>query len=303
MTSLVELLEEHLAFMKSLNYSRFTVRSYNQNCHRALVWLAETYALTAPDQLRPKHLQSWQMNLAGRRTSKGLPLKPRTINKEIETMFGFLRYLADRGHIQRALVSAIRFVKVPQFLPGSVLSHDQVRRLLDHIDTGTTEGFTTRVMMELLYTSGIRVAELLDLQIDRIDYRNCTAVVTGKGRKDRVVPIGKTAMHYVETYVKAVRPNLGASTEQKTVFLDRAGQPVRYAHFLRTVHECAKNAGLDINVTPHTFRRSCATELLRGGAGMYHPASPFGLRRTSEKELLGHESLDTIPSTGGSACG
>jgi site-specific recombinase XerD len=116
-----------------------------------------------------------------------------------------------------------------------------------------------------------------------LDLDNATAVVLGKGNKQRMVPIGKTALRLLESYLKAVRPFLLSQADERALFLNRAGQRMPYHTFRRIVHRSAEAAGLDINVTPHTFRRSCTTELIRGGANLYHV-----------KELLGHENLGTL---------
>ena len=196
------------------------------------------------------------------------------------------------GHLQRVFLDALTLVKEPNLLPTSVLTHAQVKRLIAVIPTGNPCGYRDRAMMELLYSTGVRVAELLTLRMPDVDLNNATAVVMGKGRKQRVVPIGRTALRYLQTYLVAIRPFLAVSADgeggagnqtEQAVFLTRQGKPVHYLTFLRAIHAYAKRASLDANVTPHTFRRSCATELLRAGANMYHV-----------KELLGHENLNTL---------
>ena len=180
------------------------------------------------------------------------------------------------------LAEGIQYVREPKTLPGSVLTHEQVRRMLDAIPTDGAESFRNRAMLELVYTSGIRVAELLGLNLRDVDFANRVALVRGKGQKERVVPIGRTALRFLEGYVKGVRPGV-PNADDLALFVTATGERVKYATFLKLVHTLATRAGLEINVTPHTFRRSCTTELLRAGAGMYHV-----------KELLGHESLETL---------
>src|SRR6056297_3397512 len=147
----------------------------------------------------------------------------------------------------------------------------------------TTNRRRDRAMLELLYSTGIRAGEVLALDVARVDLKNATATVYGKGRKERVVPIGKTALRYTESYLTAVRPFLLRDRTEQAVFLDPKGERLPYHCFRRLVHKYADALGIAVNVTPHTFRRSCTTELLRSGANMYHV-----------KDLLGHESLDTL---------
>ena len=195
----------------------------------------------------------------------------------------FLKYLAQGGVTARSLTEVIEYVKEPVFLPGSVLSHEQMRRLMGTVSTDTPEGYRFRTMMEVLYSSGMRIAELLGLDLGDVDFGNATAKVLGKGRKERIVPVGRTALQHLEGYVKAVRPMAVGASGEKAIFVNNDGKRYPYYTFLRQLHVYAKRAGVPVNVTPHTFRRSCTTELLRGGANMYHV-----------KELLGHDSLDTL---------
>jgi len=138
-------------------------------------------------------------------------------------------------------------------------------------------------MLEMLYSTGVRVGELLGLDVRDVDLTNATAVVLGKGRKQRVVPIGKTALRLLESYLKAVRPFLLQQGGEQALFLNQDGKRMPYHTFRRILQRQATSAGLDITVTPHTYRRSCTTELIRSGANLYHV-----------KELLGHQSLETL---------
>ncbi len=282
MTTFLELLDEYVRHLGALNFSAWTRKQANNDLRNWAQWLGVTVGVYSPDLLRASHLQRWQGHLSRRRTRKGRPLNPRTINKQVQELRSFLKYLAVQGHIQSRLSDGIEYVKEPKTLPGSVLTHEQVRRLLDVVPTNGAEGYRNRAMLELVYSSGARVSELLGLDLGDVDYAHGLARVKGKGQKERMVPIGRTAMHYLEGYVKGVRPAFPTGDEQ-ALFVTAAGERVKYGVFLKLVHRLTEQARIDVNVTPHTFRRSCTTELLRAGAGMYHV-----------KELLGHESLETL---------
>ena len=273
---------EHLDHMRSRNFSRYTIRQSRCCVGVFLRWAAEE-GISTPDQLRPKHLQAWQKRMSQRLSVRGQPLKARSINKHVETVNSFLKYLARGGVIARALTEVIEYVKEPVFLPGSVLTHEQMRQLMGTVPTDTPEGYRFRTMMEVLYSSGMRIAELLGLDLGDVDHGNATAKVLGKGRKERIVPVGRTALQYLEGYLKAIRPLSAGAADEKAIFVKNDGKRYPYYTFLRQLHIHARRAKVPVNVTPHTFRRSCTTELLRGGANMYHV-----------KELLGHESLETL---------
>jgi integrase/recombinase XerD len=159
----------------------------------------------------------------------------------------------------------------------------QVKKLLGVIDTTAPDGYRDRTILELLYSTGIRVGELIGLNCEDVDYPNTTMLVNGKGDKQRVVPIGRTALRYLESYTKAVRGFLVRNPAEPALFLNGHGERIKRFTIAQHLHRYAARAGLDVNVTPHTFRRSCTTELIRSGANFYHV-----------KELLGHESLDTV---------
>jgi integrase/recombinase XerD len=138
-------------------------------------------------------------------------------------------------------------------------------------------------MLEVLYSSGLRAAELIGMNLADIDLRQGTILVRGKGRKERLVPVGATARRVLTTYLRAVRPSFRPAPGEDGVFLDRSGHRLRYHTLRRNILRVAAAAGMDGKVTAHVFRRSCATELVRGNANLYHVS-----------RLLGHESLDTL---------
>lgn len=282
MQTLLELLIDYVQHLRALNFSGWTAKQANNDLREWIRWTGATLGVATPDQLRASHLERWLQHMSRFRTRKGLSLNPRTINKRIQEVRSFLKHLAQHGYVQTRLVEGIQYVREPKTLPGSVLNHEQVRRMLDGVPTDGAESFRNRTMLELVYSSGIRVAELLGLNLRDVDFTNRVARVRGKGQKERMVPIGQTALHFLEGYIKGVRPGL-PMVDEEALFVTMSGERVKYSTFLKLVHTFAQKAGLEVNVTPHTFRRSCTTELLRAGAGMYHV-----------KELLGHESLETL---------
>lgn len=281
--TLFELMQGYLEYGRSLQMSARTLSSYAQRLRAFFRWLEHTFQVCHADQLLPRYIEAWLKSLHAHRTQKGFPLKPGTINRNIESARMFFKYLASRGALSPRLVEACRYVKQPQLLPASVLTHAQVKKFLRRIDTTRPEGQRDRAMFELMYSSGVRVGELLGANVESADLRAATLRVLGKGRKERVVPVGRTALRYLESYLVAVRPEFTRDPSQTALFLESDGQRLRYHVFLRNLHRYADPLGHEFSVTPHTFRRSCTTELIRGGANMYHV-----------KELLGHESLDTL---------
>jgi site-specific recombinase XerD len=193
------------------------------------------------------------------------------------------QYLYRQGLVRPQLLQAFEYVKQPRVLPNSILTHAEMRALLESIPTDTSEGYRDRTLFELLYSSGIRAGEILGIQLTDLDLENQTVLVTGKGNKQRVVPIGNTATRFLTSYLAAVRPALEYNPQQQALFLDDTGQKMPYHTLRRILNHYTENAHLQTRVTLHTFRRSCTTEMVRAGANLYHI-----------KEMLGHETLDTL---------
>lgn len=283
MKTLHELLDDYIEYRKGLNYSPRSLEEYHYDCGNFIRHLEHRFRIKTACELRKSHLFSYQKSLNDRKNTKGLPLHPRTLNKNISSVKNFLVFLAEKGHVLRSLPEVLKPVKEPSFLPLGALKHAEIKRVLSRIDTSTPDGYRDRTLLEILYSTGIRASELSALNVNSADLENSTLTVFGKGRKERIVPIGKTALRYLETYIKAVRPFLLKDGGKKALFLNNSGtRMMRYTLGL-IVHKHYDKAKLDINVTPHTFRRSCTTELIRSDANLYHV-----------KELLGHESLATV---------
>jgi len=283
MKTLDDLAKEYIDHLRSIKSSPETIRKTKEKLYNFNRWLQETVAVNTIDGLRMDHLKRWHGYLSTIRTNKGRPLKARSINLYIIKLRGFIKYLAGNGYVQSRLLDVLPYVKEPSRLPGSVMTHVQTKKLLSKITTDSAAGYRERAMYELLYSTGIRIGELLRLDVEDIDFKHHTALVTGKGDKQRMVPVGKTALRYLESYVKAVRPYLMRNKTEKALFLNSTGGRLSYSSFRQIMRKVADRANLDVHVTAHTFRRSCTTELIRSGANLYHV-----------KELLGHESLDTL---------
>lgn len=281
MKTLNDLLNDFEDHMKSLNLSPATIRGHHYGILRFIDFLKNHGVKTAVE-MRKSHLYAFQKYAGNLKSYKGLPIKASSINGLLVSAKSFLSFLADRGHIIKSL-DVLQYVKVPQRLPGGVLPHAKIKKLIRKTDTSNPIGYRDRTIFELMYSSGIRAGELVALKVDNIDFENATVRVFGKGRKERLVPLGKTAFRTLETYVKAVRPFLLTQGRIDALFLNTKGAALHYRRLLEMVHKRSRDAGIKNNVTPHTFRRSCTTELVRGGANLYHV-----------KDILGHVDLQTL---------
>jgi len=282
MKTLDQLLEDSSEYDRSLKLAPGTIESVAYLRKGFVEWLKNTYGVTTADQLRLSHLESWQKYLPTRLTEKGLPIVARMINRYVMASRSFLKYLTRHGYAPASFLEMLSYVKEPVVLPTSVLTHEQVRQVLATIPTHRSIGYRNRVMLELLYSTGIRASELVRINVADVDLVNASVRINGKGNRERLVPIGKTALRLLESYLRAVRPYLLRDPAEPAMFV-AWGKRLPYTSVLRIVHQYADKLGFKVAVTPHTFRRSYTTELIRNGANVYHV-----------KELLGHADLHTL---------
>ena len=284
MKTLKDILAELLEHYRILGMSSLTVRRLRQCLSPFLRWLEMRHGVTEAANLRSDHVRDFQRHLAGHVTAKGLPYKPATINSQVKSLKTFLDFMHDRSYIIRRMSRDISYVREPRFLPGGILSHAEVKKLARNVETSSPEGIRDRAIIELLYSSGIRIGELETLTLDDVDLDHAAMKVLGKGSKERMVPVGKTALRWLTSYIRGARPFMsGHGNGNRNVFLNRNGDPIGQTTVRHMIHGYEKKAKIKTNVTPHTFRRSCTTEMIKADAGIYHV-----------KELLGHESLETL---------
>ncbi len=284
MKSLRHYLEEFLERSAALSQSRHTTRMLRYGLRQTLNWLESVHDVTTPVQLTSARVEAWVRHFSQRRNrTSGQPLKPASVAKQFEADRSFLRWLERRGAAPAGLHEEIPKIKQPDLLPTGVLPHGQIVRMLGRIDVSSLEGLQMRAMLEILYSSGIRPDELLGLDVGSVDPSDQLARVLGKGRKERVVPFGRTVRRFLENYLRGVRPLKLREPGESALWLNHDGSRLRYHTFRRQLVELARQLKLPGHFTSYTFRRSCATELVRGGANLWHV-----------KDLLGHENLETL---------
>jgi integrase/recombinase XerC len=215
-------------------------------------------------------------NYAGTNYRRGL--SARSIQRRLSAARTFFRYLVREKHVKRNPIESIPAPKHPKRLPEN-LDADRMARLLDIQGDGAIVD-RDRAILELLYSSGLRLAELIDLNVGDIDSRDATVRVTGKGNKDRIVPVGRKALEALARWHKS-RPAM-AAVDENALFVSNRGQRLSPRSVQARVTYWAKRQGIDSKVYPHLFRHSFATHLLE---------SSHDLRGV--QELLGHSNIST----------
>ncbi len=212
---------------------------------------------------------------------KRLGLSSASIKLVVVAIKIFFRWLQARKRIERDPAEVLSLPRTERYLPET-MNELQVDHLLEGIPTDAPRGFRDRAILELLYASGLRVSELVNLTLERLDFENRIVRVTGKGNKTRLVPVGRRACDAIHAYLENERPEMVRKKTGSEVFLSARGTKLTTVRIWQIVKTCAKNAGLEINVYPHLLRHSFATHLLSNGADL-----------RIIQELLGHADIAT----------
>jgi integrase/recombinase XerD len=194
----------------------------------------------------------------------------------------FFKFLTAENIIKEDPTHNMESLNVGRSLPKPI-SLAQVRALLEQpTKSSTPEAKRDEAMLQLLYASGMRVSELISVNVEDVNIIDGDVRVFGKGRKERIIPIHKQAATVVEQYVRDARPHLARNKDEKAMFLNRRGERLTRQGFWQILKQYAKLAGLTTAVTPHTLRHSFATHMLSGGADL-----------RAVQELLGHANIST----------
>ena len=205
-----------------------------------------------------------------------------TIARKLAAIKAFYRFMTAEGYMDanpaEVVEAGTKGIKLPR-----VLSEAEVVRLLNQPDITTAEGFRDRTMLEVLYATGMRVSELINLTLERVDLNMKYIIAFGKGSKERIVPLGSVAAEFLQQYLEKVRPKLThADRNTNIVFLAFGGHELTRQRFWQIIRAYGRKASINKALTPHILRHSFATHLLDNGADL-----------RSVQELLGHSDIST----------
>ncbi|HYY58248.1 MAG TPA: site-specific tyrosine recombinase XerD [Pyrinomonadaceae bacterium] len=266
-----DLLREYLAYIQvEKGLSPNSLESYRRDLSRLLAW-AEAQG-KAVEQLTRTDLRGWIAGLS----REGLA--PSTVSRAVSAARGLFRFLMLDGHIKKHPAEDLSTPQGGAHLPR-FLTEDEMERLLLGPDVQTAEGLRDRAMLELMYATGLRVSEMVSLKLADLDLDGGVVTCHGKGSKERRVPLGKSAAHWLERYI-AMRARTGKAASAR-LFLSSAGAPLTRQFAWAAIKRYAARASLS-NISPHTLRHSFATHLLQRGADS-----------RSVQALLGHSDIST----------
>ena len=274
---------EYLEIQKG--FSPLTIREYRHYLKRFHNWLTENLSATKPEDINLELVRRYRLYLAHLRARDGLPLERVTQSYHIVALRAFLRYLLVQRDIPTLSPDK---VELPKQSSHSIafLNPEQIKRLLSSPQVSNIIGLRDKAILETLFSTGLRVSELVNLNRDQIDLERKEFGVKGKGNKIRVVFLSDTAAQWIERYLRSRQDNFKPLFIRHSGKVDarNSGEKMRLTarSIQNIVSKYAKRAGLPIEATPHTLRHSFATDLLISGADI-----------RSVQEMLGHESIRT----------
>jgi integrase/recombinase XerD len=316
--------ERFSEWLEAINYSPKTRVNYTRDVKVFLTWLSENTSINSIAEVTPAHLQQYQIALynferndndSDRGSSptvrEGSPSKTAAATKEkteakrlsvgtqanrLAAVRKFFSWLLSEQQIAYNPATTLQLPKQPQRLPRGVLTKSEARRLIEATPTTKPRDVRDRAILETLYATGIRRAELIALSIYDADLQAATLRIEhGKGNTTRVVPLTQSAIAALKLYLEEARAVFACEAGQVRLFVStRSGGSLDDADIVRIVAKAATRAGIKKHVTPHTLRHTCATHLLKGRADIRQIQKLLGHRRLSSTEVYTRVELSDL---------
>ena len=265
--------EEYKRYIRTeKRLSENTVDAYMRDFDDFMSFVLRT-AIAAPEDVTPEIISKYMGRLYG---EKGLSGKSQA--RKLSGIKSFYNYLLINEKIDQLPTDSVEMPRQERTLPD-VLTVAEVDAIISTFDMTTVKGCRDNAIVEVLYSTGLRVSELITLRIDNLFFGEGYIRVIGKGDKQRIVPVGSAARDKIQLYMELRRPK---RPSEATLFLNNRGEPLTRVMVFTIIKQAAMLAGIDKSISPHTLRHSYATHLLEGGANI-----------RQVQELLGHESIAT----------
>ena len=266
--------ETFLRLERSL--SQNSVSAYVNDVHKLISFVEEYYPGLTPEAVRLVQLRKFVewMNDKG--------VSPRTQARTISGVKSFYKFLLIEEEVENDPTTLLESPKIGRKLPD-VLTDDEINRLIDAVDLVKPEGLRNRAILETLYSCGLRVSELVNLRLSNLHFEQEFVKIAGKGEKERLVPISKRAIEDIKKYMVGYRRKLKIDKSSENIlFLNRRGRKLSRVMIFTIIKNLAQKIKLEKSISPHTFRHSFASALVKGGADL-----------RAVQEMLGHESILT----------
>ena len=262
-------IEEFIDYLRyEKKYSENTIISYQNDLKKVCVFFKKDFT-----NLTKKNIQNYIQSLSKKESTS-------SVSRTISTLKSFYKFLEINKYTKNNPLGTISNPKNIKKLP-KVLSEEEVDKLLD-INLKTSFDYRNKAMLELMYSSGLRVSELINLKVNDIDLNNASVRIFGKGSKERIVPLDDYAIEALDNYIKHHRKSLFKHGENNYLFLNNHGNKMTRQGFFKILQKIVKEKNIKSEISPHTLRHSFATHLLKHGADL-----------RSIQELLGHSDIST----------
>jgi integrase/recombinase XerD len=272
----------YLQMLEVKNYSKTTIANRYADLVTFTTW-AEQRTLTETKSITKLHLESYQRHIWRHRKKNGKPLGISTQRQRLGSVKDLFKYLTKNNHIPANPASELELPRAEKRLPKQALSLTEIKTILNIPNIHDPLGIRDRAILELLYSSGIRRTELANLELTDLNQeRQTLQIIQGKGNKDRVVPVGKITLTWLEKYLDEVRPKLLINATEKAFFITSYGESFHPDVLSRQVSKQIQQAEIGRSGSCHLLRHTCATHMLEGGADIRFI-----------QQLLGHEKLET----------
>jgi integrase/recombinase XerD len=291
--ALAELLEKYLQHLAVKGFSESTLRVRRVHMEMFLKWCRRIRA-TSPTQITRTSLESYQRYLFQYKKKDGQPLAVASQHSRLAPLKVWFKWLTQRKYIPRDPAAELELPRVGYKLPN-VMNKEEVERVLSQPRIEVPLGIRDRAMLEILYSSGLRRMELLHLKLYDVDQKHGLVTVReGKGKRDRVVPIGERALAWLDMYLNTLRPEIVRQPDNGIVFLTSNGAPFTPNHLSWLARQYVKSAGIGKGGACHIFRHTMATLMLEGGADIRYIQAMLGHVRLDTTQIYTHVSIRTL---------
>lgn len=285
------LLGDYLAHQQARACAEGTLRNGALYVGNFVAWLAERGVTDAREVTRSL-LERYQRHLYAYRKKDGQPLAVMGQHVRLTTIQGFFRWLARERYLEANPAADLELPRVGRRLPRAVLTAHEAETVLGLTEITTAVGLRDRALLEVLYSTGMRRRELCGLKLDDADLERGTVMIReGKGRKDRLLPLGRRAAWWLHHYLENARAQLQAGPDDRAIFLGRDGQRITPGVVGNLVHAYIKKSGIGKSGSCHLFRHAMATLMLEGGADIRHIQQMLGHARLGTTEIYTHVNI------------
>jgi integrase/recombinase XerD len=289
--SLYHQMQPFLQWMLEKNYSTATVDNRELYLRYFIQWCDER-GLTRPQEITRPILERYQRHLFLHRKKDGQPLSTRSQSTRIVPIRAWFKWLTKNNHILYNPASDLELPRQEQRLPRHILSSDEAERVLNVPDAKTAMGVRDRAMLETFYSTGMRRMELIGLHQFDIDFERGTVMVRqGKGKRDRMIPIGERALAWITKYRDAVRPQMALAQDDGVLFLTNQGEAFTPNRLTQMVRDTINAAGIHKKGSCHLFRHTMATLMLENGADIRFIQAMLGHAELSTTQIYTQVSI------------